>query len=56
MELEDCRSAEQEIKRLKDIMGGGSGADASAANDQIASTVSSLPGKYCIAYYTVSSL
>ena len=38
MELEACRAAEQEIKRLKDMMG-----SAEAANDQIASTVSSLP-------------
>ncbi|KAL5258873.1 hypothetical protein ACHWQZ_G009364 [Mnemiopsis leidyi] len=40
VELEACRAAEQEIKRLKDVMGE-SGVE--NANDQIANTVSSLP-------------
>jgi len=44
VELEDCRAAEQEIKRLKDVMGG----DALADNDHIASTVSSLPGQLIV--------
>ena len=43
VELEACRAAEQEIKRLKDVMGGGDGTE--NANDQIANTVSSLPGR-----------
>lgn len=43
VELEACRAAEQEIKRLKDVMGE-SGVE--NANDQIANTVSSLPGLF----------
>eukprot|EP00116_Pleurobrachia_bachei_P005693 sb/3465955/ len=45
MELEGCRAAEQEIKRLKEVMGGNmGGGSVASANDQIANTVSSLPG------------
>lgn len=41
VELEACRAAEQEIKKLKEVMGG----NTENTNDHIASTVSSLPGK-----------
>ena len=51
VELEACRAAEQEIKRLKDVMGGGE--SAADANDQIANTVSSLPGTSCSLCYVV---